>query len=196
MSGLTHQWVHIAYRETSAFTETYGFSGSQGAVHLEGLLIGAPGASRELVFLMMHPSSTLQLLPLPPALAAAGYPVLCMGSRYARNDSALIMEKVVLDMGACVRHAKEVLGFRRVVLMGWSGGGSLALFYQSQAERPTLTHTPAGDPVDLVGAGLVPADAVVLEAAHRSRAQCLRDWVDPSVIDEADPDRRDPCFDL
>jgi len=196
VSGLTHQWVHIAYRETSAFTETYGFSGSQGAVNLEGLLIGAPGASRELVFLMMHPSSTLQLLPLPPALAAAGYPVLCMGSRYARNDSALIMEKVVLDMGACVRHAKEVLGFRRVVLMGWSGGGSLALFYQSQAERPTLTHTPADDPVDLVGAGLVPADAVVLEAAHRSRAQCLRDWVDPSVIDEADPDRRDPRFDL
>lgn len=196
MSGLTHQWVHIAYRETSAFTETYGFSGSQGAVNLEGLLISAPGASREVVFLMMHPSSTLQLLPLPPALAAAGYPVLCMGSRYARNDTALIMEKVVLDMGACVRHAKEVLGFQRVVLMGWSGGGSLALFYQSQAEHPTITQTPAGDPVDIVGAGLIPADGVVLEAAHRSRAQCLRDWIDPSVIDEADPDQRNPSFDL
>ncbi len=196
MSGLQHQWVHIAYRETSAFTETYGFSGSQGAVNLEGLLISAPGASREVVFLMMHPSSTLQLLPLPPALAAAGHPVLCMGSRYAKNDTALIMEKVLLDMGACVRHAKEVLGFRRVVLMGWSGGGSLALFYQSQAEQPTITHTPAGDPVDLVGAGLIPADAVVLEAAHRSRAQCLRDWIDPSVLDEADPDRRDPALDL
>ena len=196
MSGLHHQWVHIAYRETSAFTETYGFSGSQGAVNLEGLLISAPEASRELVFLMMHPSSTLQLLPLPPALAAAGYPVLCMGSRYAKNDTALIMEKVALDLGACVRHAKEVLGFRRVVLLGWSGGGSLALFYQSQAEHPTITHTPAGDPVDIVGAGLIPADAVVLEAAHRSRAQCLRDWIDPSVTDEADPDRRDPAFDL
>ena len=196
MSGLTHQWVHIAYRETSAFTETYGFSGSQGAVNLEGLLISAPGASREVVFLMMHPSSTLQLLPLPPALAAAGYPVLCMGSRYAKNDTALIMEKVVLDMGACVRHAKEVLGFERVVLMGWSGGGSLALFYQSQAEHPTITQTPAGDPVDIVGAGLIPADGVVLEAAHRSRAQCLRDWIDPSVIDEADPDQRNPSFDL
>lgn len=196
MSGLTHQWVHIAYRETSAFTETYGFSGSQGAVNLEGLLISAPGASREVVFLMMHPSSTLQLLPLPPALAAAGYPVLCMGSRYAKNDTALIMEKVVLDVGACVRHAKEVLGFERVILMGWSGGGSLALFYQSQAEHPTITQTPAGDPVDIVGAGLIPADGVVLEAAHRSRAQCLRDWIDPSVIDEADPDQRNPSFDL
>jgi pimeloyl-ACP methyl ester carboxylesterase len=196
VAGLTHQWVHIAYRETGAFTETYGFSGSQGAVNLEGLLIGAAGASRDTVFLMMHPSSTLQLLPLPPALAAAGYPVLCMASRYAKNDTALIMEKVVLDMGACVRHAKEILGFRRVVLMGWSGGGSLALFYQSQAEHPTITQTPAGDPLDIAGAGLMPADGLVLEAAHRSRAQCLRDWIDPSVTDEADPDRRDPEFDL
>lgn len=196
MATLQHQWVHVEYRETSAFTETYGFSGSQGSVHLEGLLIGAPGASREVVFLMMHPSSTLQLLPLPGALAAAGYPVLCMGSRYAKNDTALIMEKVALDVGACVRHAKEVLGFSRVVLMGWSGGGSLALFYQSQAERPTITHTPAGDPVDLAGARLMAADAVVLEAAHRSRAQCLRDWIDPSVLDEDRPDVRDPAFDL
>jgi len=194
--ALSHQWVHIQYQENSAFTETYGFSGSQGAVNLEGLLISTPAASREVVFLMMHPSSTLQLLPLPPALAIAGYPVLCMGTRYAKNDTALIMEKVALDVGACVRHAREVLGFARVVLMGWSGGGSLALFYQSQAERPSIQCTPAGDAVDLSAARLPPADAVVLEAAHRSRAHCLRDWIDPSVLDEDNPDRRNPEFDL
>lgn len=194
--ALSHQWVHIQYQENSAFTETYGFSGSQGAVNLEGLLISTPASSRDVVFLMMHPSSTLQLLPLPPALAAAGYPVLCMGTRYAKNDTALIMEKVALDVGACVRHAREVLGFARVVLMGWSGGGSLALFYQSQAERPSIHRTPAGDVVDLSAARLLPADAVVLEAAHRSRAHCLRDWIDPSVLDEDNPDRRNPEFDL
>jgi len=194
--ALSHQWVHIQYQESSAFTETYGFSGSQGAVNLEGLLISPPAASRDVVFLMMHPSSTLQLLPLPPALAAAGYPVLCMGSRYAKNDTALIMEKVLLDLGACVRHAREALGFARVVLMGWSGGGSLALFYQSQAERPSIQRTPAGDVADLSAARLQPADAVVLEAAHRSRAHCLRDWIDPSVLDEDNPDRRNPEFDL
>ncbi|MDO8904468.1 alpha/beta hydrolase [Hydrogenophaga sp.] len=194
--ALLHQWVHIQYQENSAFTETYGFSGSQGAVNLEGLLISTPAASRDVVFLMMHPSSTLQLLPLPPALAAAGYPVLCMGTRYAKNDTALIMEKVVLDVGASVRHAREVLGFARVVLMGWSGGGSLALFYQSQAERPSIQRTPAGEVLDLNAARLPPADAVVLEAAHRSRAHCLRDWIDPSVLDEDNPDLRNPEFDL
>jgi pimeloyl-ACP methyl ester carboxylesterase len=190
------EWVHVSYAETSQVTETYGFVGSQGTVNLEGLLIRPAQGKTDTVFLMMHPSSTLQLLPLPTALAEAGHSVLCMGSRYVKNDTPLIYEKVALDLGACIRHAKEQLGFRNVILLGWSGGGSLALFYQAQAQRPTITHTPAGDPVDLTAAGLWPADGVVLEAAHRSRARCLADWIDPSVLDENDPDRRDPALDL
>jgi pimeloyl-ACP methyl ester carboxylesterase len=193
---VVRQWVHVSYAETSQVTETYGFVGSQGTVNLEGLLIQPEQRTCDTVFLMMHPSSTLQLLPVPTALAEAGQAVLCMGSRYAKNDTALIYEKVALDLNACIRHAKEQLGFRHVVLLGWSGGGSLALFYQSQAQRPTITHTPAGDPVDLKAAQLWPADGVVLEAAHRARARCLADWIDPSVLDENDPDRRDPALDL
>jgi hypothetical protein len=191
-----HQWVHVRYAETSKVTETYGFVGSQGSVNLEGLLLRPRGGPSDTVFLMMHPSSTLQLLPLPTGMAEAGMSVLCMGSRYAKNDTALIYEKVALDLGACVRHAKEQLGFRHVVLLGWSGGGSLALFYQSQAQRPSITETPAGDPVDLKAADLWPADGVVLEAAHRSRARCLADWIDPSVRNELDPDDRDETMDL
>ena len=196
MLPIEHRWVHVAFEETSQFTETYGFVGSQGTVNLEGLLIRPVEGVSDTVFLMMHPSSTLQLLPLPSALAAAGCPVLCMGSRYAKNDSPLIYEKVAVDLGACVRHAKERLGYRKVVLLGWSGGGSLALFYQSQAEHPTITETPAGDAVDLKAAGLWPVDGIVLEAAHRSRARTLCDWIDPSVRNELDPDDRDPEFDL
>ena len=108
---IEHQWVHVSYPETSLVTESYGFVGSQGAVNLEGLLIRPREGGRDTVFLMMHPSSTLQLLPLPGAMAQAGHSVLCMGSRYAKNDTALIYEKVALDLGACVRHAKEVLGY-------------------------------------------------------------------------------------
>lgn len=193
---IRHQWVHVTYAETSQFSETYGFVGSQGMVNLEGLLIKPARASSKTVFLMMHPSSTLQLLPLPTAMSEAGHPVLCMGSRYAKNDSALIYEKVALDLGACVRYAKEQLGYQNVVLLGWSGGGSLALFYQSQAQNPTITHTPSGDAIDLKVAQLWPADGVVLEAAHRSRARCLADWIDPSVLNELDPDHRDHQLDL
>jgi hypothetical protein len=83
-----------------------------------------------------------------------------------------------------------------VVLVGWSGGGSLSLFYQAEAEAPSITHTPAGDPVDLTAAKLIPADGIIFIAAHLSRAETLTEWLDPSVIDESDPDRRDPELDI
>ena len=125
-----------------------------------------------------------------------GFHVLCAASRYARNDAALIMEKVALDLGAWMRHARETLGYDKVVLVGWSGGGSLSLFYQAEAESPSITQTPAGDPVDLTAAGLMPADGVIFIAAHLSRAETLTEWLDPSVLDERDPDIRDPELDI
>ncbi len=159
-------------------TETYGFSGSQGQTVLEGQRLVPRNRPSDTVFVFMHPASTLQLLPMPTALAAAGYHVLCCGSRYAKNDSALIMEKVVYDLGAYVRYAREELGYRKVVLVGWSGGGSLALFYQAQSEKPTITHTPAGDPYDLTAASLPQVDGVIFIAAHLSRAETLTEWLD------------------
>ena len=48
---------------------------------------------------------------------------------------------VIRDLGAWIRHAREVLGYHHIVLAGWSGGGSLSMFYQAQAEHPTITDT-------------------------------------------------------
>jgi hypothetical protein len=190
------EWVHLAHREPSIFVETYGFSGNQGAINLEGVRIRPVGIPSDTLLVFMHPASTLQLLPVPRAAAKLGAHVLCAGSRYARNDTAGIMENVILDLGAYIRHAKEVWGYRHVALVGWSGGGSLSLFYQTQAERPTITRTPAGDPVDLASAKLIPADAVIFQAAHISRARLLLDALDPSVGDENDPNDRDPNLDI
>ncbi|AEG51459.1 hypothetical protein Sphch_3877 [Sphingobium chlorophenolicum L-1] len=193
---LSFEWLHIAYDEASSFVETYGFSGNQGAVNVEGILIRPVGRPSRTLHVFMHPASTLQLLPVPNAAARLGAHVLCAASRYARNDTAAVLEKILLDLGAFIHHAKTRLGYEKVVLVGWSGGGSLALFYQSQAENPTITHTPAGDPVNLPGAGLIPADAVIFQAAHISRAQLLLDIIDPSVRDEGNPDDRDPALDI
>lgn len=190
------EWVHLQYEERAAFTETYGFSGSQGAVNLEGIRFRPQGQGSDTLMVFMHPASTLQLLPVPRAMAASGAHVLCAGSRYQRNDTALIMEKVLLDLGAYIRHAKEVWGYRHVVLVGWSGGGSLAVSYQAEAEDPGITHTPAGDPVNVKGAGLIPADAVIYQAAHLSRAHLLAEAIDPSVRDERDPDDREVELDI
>ena len=188
--------VLISFAEKLGMVETYGFSGSQGQTVLEGQRLVPHGKPSDTVFLFMHPASTLHLLPMPTALANAGLHVLCAGSRYAKNDSALIMEKVVYDLGQYIGHAREALGYRKVILVGWSGGGSLSLFYQAEAEQPSITHTAAGDPYDLTAAPLPRADGVIFIAAHLSRAETLTEWLDPSVTDETNPDRRDPELDI
>jgi len=186
----------LSFPDTPNFTETYGFAGNSGHVNLEGQLMRSPVSISRTIYIFMHPTSVLHLLPMPIALADAGLDVLCAASRYPRNDSALIQEKVAIDLGKWIAHARDALGYEKVVLLGWSGGGSLSLFYQAQAETPTITHTPAGDPVDLVGAGLQPADGVIFIAAHLSRAETLTEWLDPSVMNELDPDSRDLELDI
>ena len=195
-AGFVRVPLLVQFDETPMFPETYGFSGSQGIVSLEGQLLRPKERESRTVLLFMHPTSLLNLLPLPVALADAGFHVMCCGSRYLRNDTTLIMEKVACDLGAYVRYAKHQLGYERVVLVGWSGGGALSLFYQAEAEHPTVVSTPAGDPLDLGKAGLVPADGMVLIATNFGRAALLAEWIDPSVQDELRPDMRDMRIDL
>ncbi len=59
-----------------------------------------------------------------------------------------------------------------------------------------MATTPAGDPVDRAGAGLIPGDAIMLMAAHVSRSVTLTEWMDASIVDELDPDQRDVEFNL
>ena len=180
--------VFLHWQEKSAFKETY--AGAIDTIVVEGQYL-KPHTPSDTILIFMHPTGTMNLLPMPNALAAAGVHCLCCGSRYPHNDSGLIMEKVILDLGQYIKYAKEKLGFKKVILAGWSGGGSLSMFYQSQAEKPTITHTPAGDAVDVAGAGLIPADAVLQLAAHVSRAIILTEWLDASIVDENDLSKRD-----
>lgn len=183
----------VVHREPVGLRDTYG--GVDGVVALQGQHL-KPATPSDTLVIFMHPMGIMHYLPLPGALAAAGVHVLSAVSRYPNNDSALIMEKVAVDLGAWVRHARDRLGYSRVVLGGWSGGAALALFYQAEAEDPRLTVTPTGEPPDLVAAELPPANGVMLLAAHVSRAGTLTEWLDPSILDEADPSRRDPEWHL
>ncbi|MHA3791109.1 alpha/beta fold hydrolase domain-containing protein [Sphingomonas sp. YL-JM2C] len=188
------EWAHVSYAEPTPMREVYGYAGTQGTINLEGIRMLPGNRPSKTLLIFMHPASTLQLLPVPRAMAAAGLHVLCAGSRYARNDTPLIMEKLLLDYGAYVRHAREIWGYEKIIICGWSGGGSLSAFYQAQAERRTVTRTAAGDPIDL--GDLIPGDAFIWQAAHLSRADVLADFIDPSVLDENDPTLRDPELDL
>ena len=183
----------IVFSEPAAFKDTYG--GDEGVVVLESYLYRPRDVESDTVIVFSHPVGGGAYLPMVRSLARAGHHVIYCNSRY-RTDQALVMEKVVVDLGHAVRDAKARLGYDTVVLGGWSGGGSLSLFFQEQAVDPTCTSTPAGDPPDLSSAGLIPADAIMLIAAHPSRHGVLLDSIDPSIRDEDDPDDRDPELDL
>ncbi|MFW6093681.1 MAG: alpha/beta hydrolase [Pseudomonadota bacterium] len=192
---LTREPYGVVHTDPDPMKDTYG--GSTGVVFVECMRIypqDRPTAKSVVVF--SHPIGGGAFLPMVNALARAGTHVIYCNPRYRGNDSALIMEKCLLDLGACVRDARERFGYETVTLGGWSGGGSLSLFYQDQAEQPTITRTPAGDPLNLVEAGLVPADGVMLLAAHVSRAVTSTEWLDPSINDESRPFDRDPELNL
>ena len=190
---LTRTPVRIGFKEQAAFKDTYG--GAEGHVFLGGQLL-TDGKPSDTVLLSMHPIGGTAGLPIMPRFAKAGLHVLAMDSRYRGVDYALIMEKVVLDLGASMRYARETLGYKRVIMLGWSGGGALSAFFQAQAENPSVTDSAGCGGPDLTKAGLVPGDAVIQMAAHVSRHKTFTEWIDASILDEQDPNQRDASLDL
>jgi alpha-beta hydrolase superfamily lysophospholipase len=184
----------VVFDDTSAYKDTYG--GVTESVVLESYLLRPKGVQSDTVIIFMHPIGGGAYLPMSNALPRAGHHVIYCNSRYRGVDSALIMEKVVQDLGACVKDAKERLGYEKVILAGWSGGGALSLYYQQQAQHATVTATPAGEAPDLTQLDLPAADGMMLLAAHVSRHGTLTEWMDPSILDENDPSKRDPELDL
>jgi alpha-beta hydrolase superfamily lysophospholipase len=181
------------FDDTSAFRDTYGGVGER--VALESYLL-KPERPSKTALMFMHPIGGGAYLPMNNALARAGHHVIYANSRYRGADYGLIMEKVAQDLGAAMQDARDRLGYERVVLAGWSGGGSLSVFYQQQAQHATVTSSPAGDPPDLTRTPMPPADGLLLLAAHISRHGTLTEWMDPSIIDETDPNRRDLELDI
>jgi pimeloyl-ACP methyl ester carboxylesterase len=143
---------------------------------------------------LMHPAADfMQHYALGP-FAQMGFAALGVNPRFAAESDA-IMEQCVLDLASGVAYLRAQ-GCETVALLGNSGGGGLTAFYQSQAEQPSVTATPAGDPPDLTAADLPAADAVILLNAHRGRPQVLTSYLDPSVVDEDDPLATDPSLDM
>jgi len=157
-------------------------------------MLAAPAGAR-VAAILVHPSSNMMSHYLIDPLNARGLAVLALNTRYAGGDQVLIMENAIQDIGAGVRYLREQ-GFRRVVLLGNSGGASLTAFYQAQAERITITHTPAGDPINLIAEEMPPADGLVLLAGHPGRSTLMTTYIDAAVVDESDPDASDPALDI
>src|SRR5579863_868383 len=150
---------------------------------------------KDVAFLLAHPAANFAQHYLLEPLQARGCAALGLCTRYVNNDSQLLMERVIQDIGAGVTFLREE-GFARIVLLGNSGGGAIDALYQSQAEHLTITATPDGRPIHLRPEDFPPADAIALASVHTSRAHQLRDGIDPALLREDDPLGVDPSLDL
>jgi pimeloyl-ACP methyl ester carboxylesterase len=155
----------------------------------------APAGPRKAAAIVMHPTSNFMGHYLIAPLAERG--VACMGlnSRYAGNDTLLLMERVIQDLGAGVQYLRSQ-GYEKVVLIGNSGGAALSAFYQAQAEQLTIEDMVDGDPAGLSPQDLPPVQGLALCAAHEGRSTLMRNWIDPSLVDEHDGLSVDPALDL
>lgn len=161
---------------------------------LDGTLYEPADGSARTALLFMHPTANfLHHYALQP-LAERGYAALGANTRYIGNESILLMENVLVDVGRTISLLRQ--RFQHVVLVGNSGGGSISAYYQSQAQNPTVTGSPGGGGPDLTQAGLSPADALVFLNAHTGRAQALTEWLDPSITNESAPFDRDAGLDM
>jgi hypothetical protein len=150
---------------------------------------------RRCAAIVMHPASNFMGHYLLEPLASRGVTCVGLNSRYVNNDSMLLMERVIQDLGAGVKHLREQ-GYEKVVLLGNSGGAALAAFYQAQAEKLTASHFPDGKPTHLAQEDFPGADGIALFAAHEGRSHLFHKWVDPAVIDEHDALSADPAVDM
>ncbi len=170
----------------------------------DGLSIGAgilhlpPGKDPDVAVLAMHPRVSFSRHYLAPRLVIAGYAFMGSATRNLNNDADALHERLLLDVAGNVAWLRA-RGFKRVILLGNSGGGSLFAFYLAQAGKAPaerLSRAPSGDRVPLAETDMPMADGLVLLAAHLGEGIFLLDRLDPSVIDEANPTAVNPRLDM
>ena len=155
----------------------------------------ARAQDRKAAAIVVHPTSNFMGHYPMPHLPAAGVSLLALNTRYIGNDSMLLFERVIQDLGAGVKYLRDQ-GYERIVLLGNSGGASTVSLYQAEAENPTISDTPAGDPIEIEPGDLPPADGIALFGAHPGRGHIMAAWIDASVISEDDPLGADPALDI
>jgi pimeloyl-ACP methyl ester carboxylesterase len=131
---------------------------------------------------------------LAELLAERGYGFLGWNTRFRGAEAYFLLDHALADIAVGVRWLREH-GVERIVLLGNSGGGSLMSAYHSQSVGP-IVRPAVGRTIVPAALELPPADLFVFVAAHPGRPEILTDWLDPSVVDEADPLSRDPEVDM
>src|SRR5690606_33044286 len=103
----------------------------------------------EVAVVAMHPRVDFSRHYTFPRLLERGIGCLGALTRNPNNDGETVDGEIVLGLAACVRFLNERRGVRHVILVGNSGGGSLAALFQQQSTKPPaerIALAPGGLP--------------------------------------------------
>jgi len=156
-----------------------------------------PATPTDTVVCVMHPREFMACHYLIPDIVSAGFAAWSQSPRSVGNDLRLEHELALHDVAAGLQYLKSA-GFKRIVLLGNSGGAGLYALYVQQAALPgaqRIARTPGGRPTQLAELDMPSVDGFVLVGPHPGQGALLLNCIDPSVIDENDPLSVDPSLD-
>ena len=160
----------------------------------QGLYYSPKGARPKTAVIATHYNVDFSEHYMARFFAERGFGFLGWNTRYRGAEDQFLLEQALIDIGVGMRWLREDAGVERIVILGNSGGGSLMAAYQAEATVPTMTDLARGAGRDAL-ADLPKADLYVSLNAHQGRPEVLTDWMDASVIDEADPVATDAALD-
>lgn len=156
-----------------------------------------PARASDTVVCVMHPREFMACHYLIPDIVGAGYAAWSQAPRAVGNDLRLEHEFALHDVATGLQHLKA-RGFKRIVLLGNSGGAGLYAFYAQQAALPgaqRIQRTPAGKPSQLAELDMPAVDGIVFVGPHPGQGALLQNCIDPSVTAEGDALSVDPALD-
>ena len=158
-------------------------------------------AKSDLAIVVMHDNNDFLDHPAAVQLSKRGYLVLAVNPRYAPSleDHDTDWNVALADLGAAVNYVRALPGVKRVVLVGHSSGAPLMASYQNIAENGLKAACQGPEKIvkcpDSLGV-LAPADGLVLLDPIFGVGVNVLASVDPAVIDENAPRKRDAAVDM
>jgi pimeloyl-ACP methyl ester carboxylesterase len=171
-------------------------SGGQGILY-EPVM---PGPKSHIGLINIHSFSSYLHHSSCENMASRGYRILCADTRYTKHQDAYKgYEDHAPVIKAAVNYVRALPGVTKLVLVGHSMGAPMMAFYQNVAQNgPKACQGPEKImPCDAKGLdGLPAADGLILLDPHFGDAVATLTYVDPAVIDEEAPARRDKSLDM
>jgi pimeloyl-ACP methyl ester carboxylesterase len=205
MQGSRLSWACVALGLTTALpaaaeVKMTSFSLGDGA---HGVLYEPlqPGAKTHVALVNIHSFSSYVNHSACANMAERGYRILCADTRYtnAQNDYKGF-EDHAPAIKAAVNKVKGLAGVTKTVLIGHSMGAPMMAFYQNVAQNGAAKACQGPEKIMPCDASklqdLPAADGLILLDPHFGEAAATLTYVDPAVVDEANPSKRDPQLDM